>query len=66
MVIYDFWDCSNPKGYIDIVGFATIEINMVLEAPEKLIGAKVKCLDYAEGRGGGLSGTKGTIPGLVQ
>ncbi len=66
VVIYDYWDCSNPKGYIDILGFATIEINMVLEAPEKLIGAKVKCLDYAKGRGGGLSGTKGTIPGLVQ
>ncbi len=67
VVIYDLWDCSNPQGYIDIVGFATVEINRVLETPEKLIGATLKCLDYAEGRGGGGSfGTKGTIPGLVQ
>jgi hypothetical protein len=67
VVVYGLWDCSNPSGYIPIVGFATVEINRILETPEKLIGATLKCQDYAEGRGGGVPfGTRGTIPGLVQ
>ena len=67
VVIYDLWDCSNPSGYIPILGFATVEINKVLETPEKLIGATLKCLDYAEGHGGGGAfGTRGTIPQLVE
>jgi hypothetical protein len=67
VVVYGLWDCSNPSGYIPIVGFATVEINRILETPEKLIGATLKCQDYAEGRGGGGPfGTRGTIPGLVQ
>jgi hypothetical protein len=67
VVIYDLWDCSNPSGYIPILGFATVEINLILEAPEKLIGATLKCLDYAEGHGGGGAfGTRGTIPQLVE
>ncbi len=67
VVIYDLWDCTNPSGYIPIVGFATVEVNRILETPEKLIGATLKCEDYSEGRGGGGPfGTRGTIPGLVQ
>ena len=67
VVIYDLWDCSNPSGYLGILGFATVEINKVLETPEKEIGATLKCLDYAEGHGGGGAyGTRGTIPSLVE
>jgi hypothetical protein len=68
VVIYGLDDCSNPSGEIPIVGFATIEINQVLEMPDKIINATVKCLDFEEGRGGGGGeyGTMGTIPSLVQ
>ncbi len=67
VVIYDLWDCSNPTGYLGILGFATVEINKILETPEKEIGATLKCLDYAEGHGGGGAyGTRGTIPSLVE
>ncbi|MEE8596834.1 MAG: pilus assembly protein TadG-related protein [bacterium] len=68
VVIYGLDDCSNPSGEIPIVGFATIAINQVLEMPDKIINATVKCLDFEEGRGGGggAYGTMGTIPGLVQ
>ena len=71
VVIYDIYDCSNPSGYIQIVGFATVEIYEVLDMPDKIINARVKCLAYEAGRGGGggggsAFGTMGTIPGLVQ
>ncbi len=68
VVIYDIHDCSNPSGYIAIVGFATVQIYQVLEAPDKIINARVVCLGYGEGRGGGGGeyGTMGTVPGLVQ
>ena len=68
MVIYGRDDCSNPTGDIPIVGFATVEINKVLEMPDKIISATVKCLDYEDGIGGGGTdfGLIGTRPGLVQ
>ena len=66
VVIYGRDDCSNPTGDIPIVGFATVEINQILEAPDKIISATVKCLEYTDGRGGGNYGTRGMIPGLVQ
>ena len=68
VVIYDLFDCSNPGGYIAIIGFATVQIYQILEAPDKIINARVVCLGYGEGRGGGGGeyGTMGTIPGLVQ
>jgi hypothetical protein len=68
VVIYDLHDCSNPGGYLAIIGFATVQIYQILEAPDKIINARVVCLGYGEGRGGGGSefGTMGTIPGLVQ
>jgi hypothetical protein len=66
VVIYGWDDCSNPTGDIPIVGFATVEINQILEAPDKIISATVKCLEYTDGRGGGNYGTRGMIPGLVQ
>jgi len=66
VVIYGRDDCSNPTGDIPIVGFATVEINQILEAPDKIISATVKCLEYTDGRGGGNYGTRGKIPGLVQ
>ncbi len=71
VVIYDVDDCSNPHGYIRVAGFATVRIYHVDDVPDKLINATVKCLGFADGRGGGSGGgsafgTMGTIPGLVQ
>jgi len=70
VVIYGWDDCSNPNTDIPIVGFATVEIYEVLvptEDSDMIINARVKCLEYTDGRGGGgLVGTMGAIPGLVQ
>lgn len=69
VVIYGWDDCDNPRQSIPIVGFATVQIYEVIIPPEgKLIRARVKCLSYGPGRGGGGGefGTMGTIPGLVQ
>jgi hypothetical protein len=68
VVIYGLDDCSNPSGYIPIVGFATVEIYEILSMPDKIIQARVKCLEYGDGRGGGSAeyGLMGMIPGLVQ
>ena len=67
VVVYDWDDCSNPNKTIGIVGFATVVIHTVLEAPEKTIIATIKCDNVEPGRGGGGNyGTKGAIPGLVQ
>ena len=65
--VYDRKDCSNPHGAITIVGFATVIITEVQDAPDKIIQAQVICEMKELGRGGGSNyGTKGTIPGLVE
>lgn len=65
--VYDSSDCSNPSGAITIVGFATIVITGVQNAPTKQIDGYVVCNNVESGRGSGRQyGTKGSIPGLVQ
>jgi len=65
--VYDWDDCRNPHGAITIVGFATVIITEVQDAPDKIIQAQVICEMKELGRGGGSNyGTKGTIPGLVE
>ena len=69
VVIYGMAGCEdNPNSYYPIVGFATVEIYEVEPPPGMSIQARVKCLSYGEGIGGGGGefGTMGTIPGLVQ
>ena len=66
VVVYDSTDCSNPNKSITIVGFAEVTITQVLESPDKIIDALIKCEYVDAGRGsGGDYGTKGKIPGLV-
>lgn len=65
--VYDWPDCGNPNKEILIVGFATVVIDNVLDAPEKLISGQTICHHVEPGRGGGGDfGTLGSIPGLVQ
>jgi hypothetical protein len=65
--VYDSNDCSNPNNVITIVGFATVKIWQVSGPPSHTIWADVLCDNVEPGRGsGGLYGTKGSIPGLVQ
>jgi hypothetical protein len=65
--VFDSSDCSNPHGSTLIVGFATIVITNVQDAPVHQIDGYVICNNVEPGRGsGGNYGTKGSIPGLVQ
>jgi hypothetical protein len=66
--VYDSPDCSNPSGYVPIVGFSTIVITSVSDTPEKTIWAKVVCDSIVSGSGGNgvITGTMGHIPNLVQ
>jgi hypothetical protein len=68
VAVYDWDDCSNPTGWIEIIGFATITIYEVLVTPEKEINATILCNGVAPGRGGGANnfGTLGSIPSLVE
>jgi hypothetical protein len=67
VVVYENQDCGNPQGWLTIVGFATVKIEQVQEAPEKTIRGTVICNNVEPGRGsGGNFGTKGSIPGLVE
>jgi hypothetical protein len=66
IAVYNSPEC-NPSGLIPIAGFATIIITSVSGPPESTIYATVKCDNVETGRGSGLTtGTKGSIPGLVQ
>lgn len=59
--------CANPHGATLIVGFATIVITNVQDAPVHQIDGYVICNSYEPSRGGGGEyGTKGSIPGLVE
>jgi hypothetical protein len=65
--VYDYPDCSNPKGSILIVGFAEITITSVQTTPAKTIDAKVVCNLVTGGSGGCTNyGLIGAIPNLVQ
>jgi hypothetical protein len=65
--VYDYPDCSNPKGAILIVGFADITITSVQTTPAKTIDAKVVCNLITGGPGGCTNyGITGSIPNLVQ
>jgi Flp pilus assembly protein TadG len=68
VVVYDWDDCSNPTGLIEILTFATITIYEVLVTPEKQINATIVCNGVIDGRGGGANnfGTLGSIPSLVE
>jgi hypothetical protein len=69
MVVYEDYDCSNPHGLIEIVGFTTVTLEGVLVTPEKEmeIYARIDCSGVAPGRGGGADfGTLGSIPSLVE
>jgi hypothetical protein len=66
IAVYDSPEC-NPSGLITIAAFATITITSVSGPPESTIYATVKCDNVVMGRGSGVTtGTKGSIPGLVQ
>jgi Flp pilus assembly protein TadG len=66
VVVYDSSSCENPNQTLEIIGFATIEIDEVVGAPNPTVRGRVIC-DFKDQRGGGGNyGTKGTIPGLVQ
>ncbi len=65
--IYNLDDCGSMAGAQLIVGFATIVITGVQDAPVHQIDGYVICNDVEPGRGGGGEyGTKGSIPGLVE
>ena len=67
VVVYDSSDCTNPNKPTTVIGFSTVTITEVVEAPEKTILGRVVCDNIDEGRGGGGTyGTLGSIPGLVQ
>jgi Flp pilus assembly protein TadG len=59
---------QNPNGWITVVGFARATIYQVLEAPDKIIRARVECNRYDPDNrgGGGYYGLRGAIPGLVR
>lgn len=69
VAVYDSNDCSNPNAQITIVGSATIKITDIQDAPEKRIVGDVSCVfvtpEDIRG-GGGIGGTRGSIPGLVE
>ena len=70
VAVYDYDDCSYPKGRIKCVGFSTVTITGV-SGPGgkggKTIWGTVHCDQVDTGRGGAdLYGTMGSIPGLVQ
>jgi len=60
-------DCKQINKLKPIVGFASIVITQVLEAPDKEIKGKVIC-KVEEGRGGGGEeyGSVGSVPQWVQ
>jgi hypothetical protein len=69
VVVYDRTDCSNPNTSLKVVGYSTVIITDVQDAPEKRIVGKVLCDQFSNfsTRGsGGEYGTKGTVSGLVQ
>jgi len=69
VVVYEWYDCSNPNTQITVGGFTTVRLIDVKGAPDKTLIGKVMCnvVDSEDSRGGGGEyGTKGNIPGLVE
>ena len=69
VIVYEWYDCSNPNTTIGIVGYTPIELIDVLGPPDKLLRGKVMCelVSNEDNRGGGGEyGVKGSIPGLVE
>jgi Flp pilus assembly protein TadG len=67
VVVYDLSDCSNPNTTLSILGFATAIIHGVSCRSPQQINATVICDEYVDSRGGGgMYGTFGKIPGLVE
>jgi hypothetical protein len=67
VAVYEMGDCSNPTGEIPILGFTTAYIHSVECQPTQEINATVKCDEITDARGGGgMYGTFGRIPGLVE
>ena len=65
--VYDRDDCSNPNGWIKIVGIATARITNVTDSPEKTIDAKVECDILPLGRAGGPDyGTLVSAPTVIE
>jgi hypothetical protein len=65
--VYDRNDCSNPNGWIKIVGYATARITDVIEAPEKQIVGRVECDIIPLAKGGGPDyGTLASAPTVIQ
>ncbi len=66
VVVYDMDSCNAPNTSLPIVGFSTAIIHNV-DCDNHIIDATVICDEYIDSRGGGgLYGTYGRIPGLVQ
>jgi hypothetical protein len=66
VIVYDWYDCSNPNTAIMIAGFATIVLTDVLGPPDKLLRGQILC-EVGRGPSGGPDfGTKGSIPILVR
>jgi len=69
IVVYESENCDNPNQSINIAGFATIVLTDVLGPPDKLVQGTILC-DYVTPSnnrgGGGIYGTFGPIPGLVE
>ncbi|HYC57358.1 MAG TPA: Tad domain-containing protein [Candidatus Binatia bacterium] len=61
--VYDYDDCSNPKGEIKIIGLATARVYNV-NSGQKIIDANVECDVAPIGEGGGLN--FGTATGVQQ
>ncbi len=63
-------DCKNPKGPIEIVGFAIITIFEPKGPPDTSLSVEIDCnytfLADTRGGGGGGGYVKGTIPNLVE
>lgn len=66
--VYANQNCANVNSVTMTVGFASACIWDVQSAPTKVINAAVMCGQVANGRGGGggMFGTVGSIPGLVE
>jgi hypothetical protein len=67
VVVYGADGCSNPNESLRVLGFSTATITGVECSPSQTITAIVECNEWSGGRGGGgMYGTFGRIPGLVE
>jgi Flp pilus assembly protein TadG len=67
--VYDRSTCSNPSGFITIVGFATATVTGVLGPPQMRIDANVDCsvISFGESSAGASDyGTMVGVPKMIQ